>query len=76
MDYPNRKRLVLVFAAVAACSVWLAVDMNTGNNAPAGNKPLDQVPRVTSLAAPSMPTPAHRSVAIEVRNRTAPVMGD
>ena len=75
MDYPNRKRLVLVFAVVAACSVWLAVDMSANNKAPSDNKLLGQVPRVTSLD-PQPLKPAHQSVAIEARNRTAPVLGD
>lgn len=78
MDYPNRKRLVLAFAAVAACSVWLAVDMNADNDskAPSRAKVLEETPHVTSLSTPRPLTPAHQSVAIEVRNRTAPVLGD
>lgn len=76
MDYPNRKRLVLAFAAVAACSVWLAVDMNADNKAPSRPKLLEETPHVTSLSTPRPLTPAHQSVAIEVRNRTAPVLGD
>jgi hypothetical protein len=76
MDYPNRKRLVLVFVLVVTCSVWLAVDVNTKNEASNASKPLDQTPRVMSLAEPLLPAPAHQSMAVEARNRAAPVLGD
>jgi hypothetical protein len=76
MDYPNRKRLVLAFAAVAACSVWLAADMSVEKKAPSGGKHLGRVMNVTSLADPQPPKPAHQSIAIQSRNRTAPVLGD
>jgi hypothetical protein len=75
MDYPNRKRLVLVFAAVAACSVWLAAGMSAEHEAPNDGKLSAQATRVTRLHA-QPPRPAHQSVAIEARNRTAPVPGD
>jgi hypothetical protein len=78
MEYPNRKHLVLAFVAVATCSVWLAVDVDTGSKAPNDSKLLAQEaprPRAVTLN-PQLPKPAHQSVAIESRSRTAPVLGD
>jgi hypothetical protein len=75
MDYPNRKRLVLAFAVVAACSVWLAADMSIENKAPDSAKLPSQATHVTVLD-PQPLKPAHQSVAIELRSRTAPVLGD
>ncbi len=75
MDYPNRKRLVLAFAAVAVCVGWLAVDMSAQIEAPTEGKIVPKAPRVTLLDPQSF-KPAHQSVAIEARNRTAPVARD
>ena len=74
MDYPNRKRLVLAFAAVTACVGWLAVDMSAQSEAPKDGKLVGQA-RVMGLD-PQPFKPAHQSVAIEARNRTTLVPGD
>ena len=75
MDYPNRKRAVLAFATVAACSVWLTADMSVDNKAQDDGKVASPVAQVKA-PVPQLPRPAHQSVAIELRNRTAPVLGD
>jgi len=76
MDYPNRKRLVLAFAAFAVCSMGLAADMNVAKKAPNGGKQLAGAMNVSSIAAPQPLKPAQRSVGIDSPNRTAPVPGD
>ncbi len=75
MDYPNRKRMVLAFAVVAASVGWLAVDMSAENEAPKDSQLTGQSTRVT-LLDPQPFKPAHQSVAIEARKRTAPVARD
>lgn len=76
MDYPNRKRLVLAFATVAACSVGLAADMNVEKKLPNAGKLMGPAMKVSSITAPQPPKPAQRSVAIDSPNRTASVPGD
>jgi hypothetical protein len=76
MDYPNRKRLVLAFVALAACSVGLAADMNVEKKAPNDARVVQPVMDVSSIADRQPSTPAHRSVAIESPNRSEPVPGD